>query len=82
MPNGDGDRRGPGEAERALETERRFAKAELGARCEIVAELPGNVPGRCIEDVVSLNVVPIVNCELDCTESWERVSDGDDILFS
>ena len=82
MPNGDGDHRGPGEAEHTLETERRFANAELGARCEIVAELPGNVPGRRIEDAVSLNAVPVANCELECTESWERVSDGDDILFS
>ena len=71
MPSGDSDRHGPGEAERSLETERRFANVELGARCEIVAELPGNVLGRRIED-----------CELECTESWERVSDGDDILFS
>ena len=82
MPNGDGDRCGPGEAEHALETERRFANAELGARCEIVAELPGNIPGRRIEDTVSLNAVLVANCELECTESWERVSDGDDILFS
>ena len=82
MPSGNGDCHGPGEAERALETERRFANAELGARCEIVAELPGNVPGRRIEDAVSLNTVPVTNCELECTESWERVSSGDDILFS
>ena len=82
MPSGDGDRRSPSEAERTLETEPRFAKAELGARCEIVAELPGNVPGRRIEDAVSLNAVPVANCELESTESWERVSDGDDIHFS
>ena len=82
MPNGNGDLCRPGEAEHALETERHFANAELGARCEIVAELPGNVPGRCIEDSVPLNAVLVANCELECTESWERVSDGDDILFS
>ena len=69
MPSGDGDRRGPGEAERALETERHFANAELGAQCEIVVELPGNIPGRRIEDVVSLNAVPVANCELECIES-------------
>ena len=45
MPNGDGDHHRPGEAERALETERHLANAELGAQCEIIAELPGNVPG-------------------------------------
>ena len=82
MPNGNGDLCRPGEAEHALETERRFANAELGGRCEIIAKLPSNVPGRRIEDAVSLNAVPIANCELECTESWERVSDGDDILCS
>ena len=82
MRNGNGDRSGPSEAEYALETERRFVNAELGARCEIVAELPVNISGRRIEDAMSLNVVPVSNCELECTESWERVSDGDDILFS
>ena len=82
MPNGDGDHRRPSEAERALETERHFANAELGARYEIIAELSSNVPGRRIEDAVSLNAVPAANCELECTESWERVSDGDDIIFS
>ena len=82
MPSGDSDHREPGEVERALETERHFVNAELGARCEIVAELPGNVLGRRIKDAVSLNAVLVANCELECTESWERVSDGDDILFS
>ena len=82
MPSGGGDCHGPGEVERALETECHFANAELGAQCEIVAELPGNVPGRCIEDTVSPNAVPVANCELECTESWERVSDGDDICLS
>ena len=45
MPSSDGDRRSPGEAERALGTDCRFANAELGVRCEIEAELPGNIPG-------------------------------------
>ena len=51
--NGDTARRGPGDAERPLDNERHRAKAEFGATCDCVAELPCVWCPAWTEDVVS-----------------------------
>ena len=40
MPIGDAARRGPRDADRPLDNERRSAKVEFGATCDCVTELP------------------------------------------
>ena len=85
-PKGDGDLHNPGDAEHARVNVDHHVYAVLGALVDIVDELPGNVPVECTDDVVSSSAVLAAYCELECTESWERVSAeyplGDDILQS
>ena len=56
----------------------------LGALLETVEEPPGNLPTWRAEDAVSASAIPATNCELECTESCERVSSlppvGEDIF--
>ena len=52
-PNGDTVRRGPGDAERPLDNERRCTKAEFGATSDRVAELPRVWCLAWTEDAVS-----------------------------
>ena len=83
-PIDDGVLRGPGDAERALDIMRHHANAELGATNEMVIELPGRSPMWCEDEAVSSNTFPTAYCELECSESCERISEvpfvGDDII--
>ena len=86
-PSGDNDLHSPGGTERALVIVRRRSNGELGALGDNVAELPGNCPVWRTDGAVSSNAFPTAYCELECTESWERVFEvlevlplGEDIL--
>ena len=86
MPSGNNDLCSPGDVERARDTVHHHSNAALGALDGRVAKLPGNCPVWCTDNVVSANAVPVTYCELECTESWERVCQflplGDDISYS
>ena len=85
MANGDGVLSGPGEAESAWDIVCHRVKAEFGSTDEMVVELPVKRPGWRMDDALSSNTFPPAYCEMECAESWERVSadflDGDDILY-
>ena len=51
--------------------------AELGARRELVAELPNATISLHTEDAVSAVAAPVACCKLAWYEPWEHVSDGD-----
>ena len=82
---GDDDIRSPRDAERARAAAIPREYATLGARLITVEEPPGNLPAWRTEDAVSVSAVPVANCELVCTETYERVSSltplGEDIVF-
>ena len=84
-PKGDGDLRSPGGAERALVSICPYEKAIFGAQIDTVNEPPGRYPECHTDDAVFASAVPVTNCELACTESWDRVSSlllvGDDIFI-
>ena len=73
MPSRDGDRRGPGDAERARASAILGENAALGALLVTIKEPPGRCPMWCMDDAVSASAVLATNCELACTESWDRV---------
>ena len=76
---------GPGEVEHAQDILNHRAKAEFSATNGIVIEVPGKHPVWHTDDAVSSSIVPTAFCELECTESCERVStdfpDCDNILY-
>ena len=53
MPNGDAARRGPIDVEHPLDNERHCAKAEFGATCDYVTEVPLDWHLAWTEDAVS-----------------------------
>ena len=57
----------------------------MGSTDDIVVELPGKRPVWRTDNVVSSSTLPIAYCDLECAESYERIStdfpDGDDILY-
>ena len=76
--------RNPSDAEHARVNADCHVYVVLGALVDTVDELPGNVLARRSDDAILVSGVPVVYCEIACTESWERVSEdlpvGDDIL--
>ena len=62
-PKGDGDRRGPGDTERAWAAAAPCKYAALGARLVFGEELPGERLVWCTEDVVSTSAVSAANCD-------------------
>ena len=83
-PKGEGDRHSPGDVEHARSANIPCINVAFGALPVTVGEPPGKRLACRADDAVSLSAVPATNCELACTESWERVSPlrplGDDIF--
>ena len=81
MPNRDGDRRSPSDAERARVAIILCENAEFGALRDSVTWLPCTIAPCWTDAAVSCNAPSVAYCELDWNDPCERVSEGDDISF-
>ena len=77
-PSGDGDGQSPGDTERDWVAIDHHEKAEFGALCDPVTELPNATIPLYVEVAVSNMAAPVDCCELVRYDPYERLSEGDD----